>query len=243
MRDTDKDWNNIAEARPYYGVVTLEKFLTPDAEALDEFFRTGEEYVAQEYQYISRIYPDFAPKSALDFGCGVGRLAIPLARFTGNGCGIDIADNMLALAGEHARNAGVNLTLRKDVPCDAQFDWVNSFIVLQHIPPERGYEIIRRLWQCVATNGLLAIQLTIYKDKEMAASILNELGIFSYNGERIAIHRTPDVEEGHISMYDYDLARVFATFDLEYGHQVVMRKTNHGGCHGFHIYVRKAAIS
>ncbi|WHO40446.1 class I SAM-dependent methyltransferase [Sphingobium sp. AP49] len=243
MRDTDKDWNNIAASRPYYGVVTLEKFLSPDEEALDEFFRTGEEYVSQEYQYITKIYPDFTPSSALDFGCGVGRLAIPLARLTGNGCGIDIADNMLTLASEHARRAGVNLSLRKDVPIDLQFDWVNSFIVLQHIPPERGYEIIQDLWNCVAPDGMLAIQLTIYKDAVMAASMLNELGIFSYDGNRIVTHRTPNVEEGHISMYDYDLARVFAIFDLEYGHQVFMRKTNHGGCHGFHIYVRKAAAS
>lgn len=37
MRDTDADWNHIADSNPYYGVLTNEQFLNPDEEALKVF--------------------------------------------------------------------------------------------------------------------------------------------------------------------------------------------------------------
>jgi hypothetical protein len=43
---------------------------------------------------------------------------------------------------------------------DEQFDLVHSFIVLQHIPPARGLETLRRLLSKIAPGGCAAIHVT-----------------------------------------------------------------------------------
>ena len=37
-RDTDADWEEIAKKTPYYGVLSHDKYISPDAAALSEFF-------------------------------------------------------------------------------------------------------------------------------------------------------------------------------------------------------------
>ena len=240
MRDTDRDWNEIAHRAPYYGVVSQDKFLNPDKEALEEFFRTGREYVEQELAYIRSTWPEFAPERILDFGCGVGRLLIPMASRFGSAVGVDIAEGMRQLALSHAQAAGATIEVFEDVPEGREFDWVNSFIVLQHIPPARGYAILAKLWNATASGGVFAVQVTTWKDSAMQGEIARELGAFRYDGETVVVYDASKIGPGHLSMFDYDLSRIFSLLDLPHGHRIVLKKTNHGGCHGFHIYARKS---
>lgn len=239
MRDTNHDWNLIAERAPYYGVVAIEKFLSPTKDNLVEFFRTGNEYIEGELSFIRKTFGSFEPKSSLDFGCGVGRLLIPMAKEAGHACGVDVADKMLAMAGQHAREYGADVELVKKIPTGRTFDWVNSFIVLQHIHPSVGYAIIEDLWSCVAPGGIIDFQLTAYKDSRMAYEIHKELDVFKYDGDTVKTYSSSKIDAGHLSMFDYDIGRVLSIFNLEYGHFVAMRKTDHGGCHGFNIYIKK----
>jgi hypothetical protein len=75
-RDTDMDWGQIGEQEPYFGVLTHERFLktnmTDDDKA--EFFQSGSVDIEQYVQTLRTLFGEFSPKSALDFGCGVGRL-------------------------------------------------------------------------------------------------------------------------------------------------------------------------
>lgn len=183
-------------------------------------------------------FGEFYPKSALDFGCGVGRLTIPLARISGSVTGIDVASGMLKLAAKHAASSGVQLELLQAIPDRRQFDWVNSMIVLQHIPPRRGYGIIKQLWDAVAADGVLSLQITIYKDSRHMGELARDLKVFRYDGEQLLNYSLDDETIG-MSMYDYDLSRIFSIVDLSDGQGVYMEKTDHGGCHGFRIYVRK----
>src|SRR5215210_691554 len=68
---------------PYFTVLTDSKFLRArmtDA-ARDEFFGGGETLVDFMWRTIQlRVAPAFGPTAILEYGCGVGRLAIPLAR-------------------------------------------------------------------------------------------------------------------------------------------------------------------
>lgn len=67
----------------------------------------------------------------LDLGCGQGRHAIPLARHGFRVTGLDFQANLLEVAGERAREAGVSLTLERgdmrQLPfADGAFDAVMS---------------------------------------------------------------------------------------------------------------------
>ena len=129
---------------------------------------------------------DFKPKSALDFGCGVGRLLIPLARICGQAVGVDVADDMLALARKHIVETNVDASVYGSIP-ERQFDWVNTFIVLQHIPPLRGYEIIRQLWHATAPNGVFSFHVTIFKEASHFAEIQRDLGRYYYRGTTVEL--------------------------------------------------------
>ena len=82
MRDTDKDWTTIAETDPYWGVLSVEDFRGEELSdgARQTFFDSGKAFVENTFAFIRRhIDAGFAPARSLDFGCGVGRLLIPIA--------------------------------------------------------------------------------------------------------------------------------------------------------------------
>ena len=82
-RNDDANWTWIANSLPYFGVLSNDKFINPTPDSLAEFFATGDRDVEQTLGMIRRRFGDFTPRSALDFGCGVGRLLIPMAKRTG----------------------------------------------------------------------------------------------------------------------------------------------------------------
>jgi SAM-dependent methyltransferase len=70
-------------SEPYFTVLTDPRFLRANLteESRAEFFRSGDALVDFLVRTIQlRLAPDFAPTAILDYGCGPGRLAVPLAR-------------------------------------------------------------------------------------------------------------------------------------------------------------------
>src|SRR5215831_8656813 len=68
---------------PYFTVLTDPRFLRANLtdDARRTFFAGGETLVDFLWRTIQlRLAPDFAPTAILEYGCGAGRLAIPLAR-------------------------------------------------------------------------------------------------------------------------------------------------------------------
>jgi len=240
MRDTDKDWQTIAERTPYYGVLTDDKFLNPSPQALADFFETGENDIRRILDTIRGQFGAFTPTSALDFGCGPGRQLIPIAKETGDAYGVDVSDRMLELARRHIAAAGVNAVVGTDFP-ERKFNWVNSSIVIQHIPPRRGYRILRRLWQALDIHGVMSVHVTLFHDTRNTGELIRDLAQFSYDGEQVVNYTESDKGEvGGMSMYDYDLSRVISMFDLPDGQPIYLVKTIHGGNHGVTLYTRKS---
>ena len=103
-RDTDADWEEIGRSNPYFGVLTDPRYKTANlnGQALAAFFASGEADISWASEVQKRRYPDFAPGSALDFGCGVGRLTRALAAATGDAFGVDVSEAMLAEAADRA---------------------------------------------------------------------------------------------------------------------------------------------
>jgi 2-polyprenyl-3-methyl-5-hydroxy-6-metoxy-1,4-benzoquinol methylase len=131
----------------------------------DDFFQSGEAFITGVLEQVERLFGPIAPGRAMDFGCGVGRLALPLARRFRSATGVDISASMLAEAARNAARAGLGnldwvLSDERLTRVEGPFDFINSYIVLQHIPPHAGMRLIARLLDLVAPGGARAAQLS-----------------------------------------------------------------------------------
>ena len=251
-RDTDWDWNEIAKCEPYWGVLTGPEYklanLTPAT--LEQFYQAGENDVRSIFDQVSNLAPSFRPRCALDFGCGVGRLLIPIARRSEKAYGLDIADRMLEICAERLRTEKINnVTLVKSDDtlsgAPTQFDFLTSFIVFQHIPPRRGYMLLRGLLNRLAPSGIFYIQLTFAKSGQHLPYIATPVDLFREDESLLAIlTELPHSERtGQMHMHDYDLNVVFAHLSRVGIEKMFVSFTDHGGCHGVQLCGRKAALA
>jgi len=166
--DSDRDWETLGASDPYWAVLTDDRFHSGNLtrENIAQFFARGEQDVASVFSAIEKcITPAFRPGRALDFGCGVGRLVIPMANRCGAVVGVDVSDAMLSEARRNAERAGiVNAEFVKgddDLSrVTGDFDFVHSYIVLQHVPVPRGEAITGRLLGLLRPGGVGALHYT-----------------------------------------------------------------------------------
>lgn len=170
--NTDDDWVRWGEQDPYFAVITDAKYRNAnlDEQARTEFFESGRRHVRYVLDASRRFVhlPSFAPKRALDFGCGVGRVALPLAEAVESVVGLDVSPAMLAEARRNCDAQGlrnVELLTSDDglSRLQGQFDLVHSFIVFQHIDMPRGRQLFARLLSHLADGGVAAIHVTTGK--------------------------------------------------------------------------------
>jgi SAM-dependent methyltransferase len=161
------DWEALARREPYFAVLSSDG--TPEVSgsgsASATFFETGEADVALLLSTITALLGHDPPLgAALDFGCGVGRLTLALARRVARVVGCDVAPTMLGHARQNADEAGLrNIAFMEshelDTLPDSQFDLICALLVLQYIPPRAGYASIRTLLRLLAPSGVATLHL------------------------------------------------------------------------------------
>jgi SAM-dependent methyltransferase len=229
-RDTDRDWQHYGAFEPYYGVLTHERFLRENLtdESLEEFWQAGRDDIRRIWGELVHAFGERSPTSALDFGCGVGRLTRAMAEIAEQATGVDVSPEMIA---EGLSRAPANVHLTTSLP-DGPFDWINSYIVFQHIPPQRGYQILDDLLRRAAQTCLLSVHFTFFKD----ARGLSDHGIDPILFGTVddgTIRPLIPKDQGHrMMMYDYDLTRIFAMLVAHRFTQIQLSHTDHGGAHG-----------
>lgn len=231
-RDTDKDWQQIGDDNPFWGVLTAPQFhrdaLTP--ESIETFYASGvndmEWLAARVERHFGR---PLTATRALDFGCGVGRLTRAMRKFATSIVGLDVSPGMLARAREVADD-----TIRfQSALTDEQFDWLHSFIVFQHIPPARGMAILRDLLGRLLPGGWLTLHFTVARTEALKPRSI--LGVLR---SALSVRfRKP----GLVSMFDYDLG---ALVDLCYRagiENMTLIPTDHDGHKGVFILGQRQA--
>jgi SAM-dependent methyltransferase len=234
-RDTDADWRELGATQPYWGVLTHPDYRTENLTPanLEAFYASGGEYIADVVRRLKAITGSKAAGRALDFGCGTGRLAEAMTACAKDVTGFDISPGMLA----HARQRGGKATYVDALP-DGPFDWINSFIVLQHIPPERGLKLIEDLLARLAPAGLVSLHVTIWRDahlKEPPAT-----GLKALLRPLVRRWRQSRLPAGASHMYDYDLSAVLERLNRAGVGEVSLVPTDHGGHHGVILLGQKA---
>lgn len=173
MVDSDKHWAELGRIDPYLRTVkTLDPYkLDPTlGRDMDAYFESGERYLNDLFAAIrGHVAPDFAPGPAVDFGCSVGRIAIPLASRCRSVIGLDVSTDALAEATRNAVARGVaNATwLPSDDALsrlDRPVDLFHSYNVLQHMPVARGLQVVRAALGKLAPGGVLAVHVP-YEDR------------------------------------------------------------------------------
>ncbi len=142
------DWQKIGRERPYWGVLTNELFLPESIDGnIDKFYERGRKAVERLREIARENDFAFEGKRVLDFGCGVGRLSLAMARYAKDVVGVDISEGMLKEARKHCNHGNVEFMLSDNLEefGTASFDAIISLITLQHIRPLLMKEYIGRL--------------------------------------------------------------------------------------------------
>lgn len=168
MVDSDKQWVRLGRIDPYLKTVrTLDPYkLDPTlGRDIDAYFESGERYLSDLFETIRRyVAADFKPRVAVDFGCSVGRVAMPLARRCESLIGLDVSPDAL---GEAERNAArLGTTNARWLPSDDDLsqvtepiDLFHSYNVLQHMPVARGLHVVHRALSRLAPGGVIAVHV------------------------------------------------------------------------------------
>src|SRR5262245_944408 len=91
--------------------------------------------------------PAFQSDRIMDFGCGAGRLTIPLARVATRVTGVDSSAALIDEARANCQRAGVSnvdfaLSDTDLSSVTGPFEVVHSHFAFQHIPPATGYPLV-----------------------------------------------------------------------------------------------------
>lgn len=252
-KNTDKDWESYGQVSPYFGVISDEKFLPENLSesALEDFFASGVDHIENIFDLIAKhIEPDFTPERCLDFGCGVGRIVLPLAQRFNHVVGVDVSNAMLEEATRNSKKYGVNNVefIQSDDTLSrvsGTFDFIHSYIVMQHIPPARGERLLLRLLELLNEGGVATLHFTYSWSgwlqtatrgqrlkRWLKESVPGMLGLFNLaQGRRF--------DHPYMLMNAYDMNNLLSMVQEHGCKQVHLQFTDHGGHWGVMLIFQK----
>lgn len=251
---TDSAWEEWGRREPYFGVITNAKFrraaLTEAAR--NEFFESGRVHVEYVFRMIRKyIAPTFQPVAVLDFGCGVGRSLVHFSPTSEQVVGIDVSPSMLEEARRNCDAFGAgNVRLlvsddRLSALVGSEYDLIHSFIVFQHIPPERGREIFRRLLDHLSPNGVGTIHFSYSKTRYAATHGLAPPAppAVSVSGAvklwKVSAASPPAASDPEMQMNPYHLNEVMFMLQRCGVRRFHVEFTDHGGELGVFLFFQK----
>ncbi len=156
-----RDWTTLGEHDPLWAVC-VDPAKRSGRWDTEEFLASGRSEVSESLADLDRIGGCERRESALDFGCGVGRLTAALSDHFAAVTGVDIAESMLAHARSlHAGNPRCRFVLndKPDLSIfpDSSFDLVYSSLVLQHLTPAFADGYLAEFVRVVRPGGRIVI--------------------------------------------------------------------------------------
>jgi ubiquinone/menaquinone biosynthesis C-methylase UbiE len=184
------DWDELASDDPMWAILSRS-----DKKAkwsLKEFFETGKIEIDFVMKNVMELQPRLALNTALDFGCGIGRLTRSLSYYFASVDGVDISPTMIHLAKEKNAdrpNCNFSLNGKNDLAIfnDMSFDLIYSSVTLQHIPQEISRNYIFEFLRLVKPGGLVVFQLPSHEMLSRFSRIANR-NVLSFKKKVLGKH-------------------------------------------------------
>ncbi len=193
-------WEEAGREMPHWSVLTEDRYRPEAIEAsIDEFYASGRRDAALVEGLLERqgIPPESLP-SAVEYGCGVGRATLALARLFDRVTGCDISRPHLALAAEQAEARIVDnvawhhSTTAAPMPGDGWDFWF-SRLVLQHNPPPVAAHLLRLAFAGLRPGGVAMFQVPTHRT-DYAFSIRGYLEAGASRAPEMEMHVLPQGE-------------------------------------------------
>lgn len=165
-------WSNLGEQDPYWSVLTHDQYRIDrmrEGEAIDAFYETGHNEVTRMRTWLERNGCSVAANgTCVDYGCGVGRVTLWLARTFKRVVAVDISESHIRAAREYLKDKNIDnvdfhlLRGEEDLQVARGADFFFSFIVLQHNPPPIIKSILSTVLSSMRTGGLAFFQVPTY---------------------------------------------------------------------------------
>jgi len=159
-------WTHLGILRPHFSVLTNDKYLPENLhESIDDFWSSGEVEANQMIKILERHgCGGYRDKQCVEYGCGVGRVTMALARKFKRVDAYDISPGHLQRAQLRAQETGVrNVVLHQ---CSSNMlaklqecDFFYSRIVFQHNPPPVIIELTRQALASLRPGGVAVFQV------------------------------------------------------------------------------------
>jgi 2-polyprenyl-3-methyl-5-hydroxy-6-metoxy-1,4-benzoquinol methylase len=164
LRSLQKHWDSLGRQDPLRAILARPEEKKDVPWDVEKFFQSGVFEIESMLRYGESFRPLRQKKSALDFGCGVGRLTEALAAHFEHVCGVDISPAMIQHARKYQHSGGRSEYILNETGdlrrfWEGQFDFIYSSITLQHMPARYAKKYIAEFLRVLNRDGLLLFQL------------------------------------------------------------------------------------
>lgn len=163
--ESKQDWDDLAEINAAWFNVPKENLPDHNWE-IESFFEGGKAYVKRAMELINKHGLILPRHAALDFGCGIGRVAQALTEEFNVVYGIDISEKMIEIAMQYNQygdkciyiaNASSDLKILQD----GSISFIFSNNALQHNHPDIIKSYLLEFIRILTANGVMLFQIPI----------------------------------------------------------------------------------
>jgi SAM-dependent methyltransferase len=178
----------------------------------------GGRTTADHFEAMGRLDADWlrefvsAGSVVLDVGCGIGRIETYLAPHCARMCGVDVSDEMVRAA--RRRTAGIaNVEFYRtsatdlSVFPDGTFDFVFSYLVLQHLEYEDAFRALREIARVLKPTGLAVLQFPSLAAPTYACEFVRRAETGARHAVRVRVY-TPDLATRLLALAGLKVERI-----------------------------------
>ena len=250
MPSDRRRWTNLGKKEAYWASFPDPRFRSKNLHDanFEAFFELGERDMAATLAVVRDLLgEDFHPARALDYGCGAGRLTIPLARESRHVVAVDISPSMIEEAEANCAERQITNVEFVDARVFLKetgrraFDFVHSYMVFQHLKPRHGKRLTSRILDMLRPGGVAALHYTYARDVNPIRKSLHQARRFlpPLNLAANVIQRRR-LFEPLMPVFIYSMQSLFELFGNRRYSAFTVQLTEHQGYKGAFFFLQKA---